>query len=69
MTRQPAAYNYRTMERRTIAIERYEQQAARADRMGQGDRVQGIHLSALSASEIENLTWTLARVLDKQEGK
>lgn len=63
-TRQPATYRYATLERRTIALERYDQQASRAHDLGEGSRVID-HLSALSAAEIENATWTLARTLDR----
>jgi len=66
MARQPATYRYATIERRTLALERYAQQAQRATDLGEAVRVIE-HLSALSAAEIENATWTLARTLDKIE--
>lgn len=53
------------MLRRQCAIDTWNVTVARAKRMGEGDRVPSIPLSALSANEIENMRWTLARTLDK----
>jgi hypothetical protein len=52
---------------RTESIAAWKVQVNRAWNMGQGSRVPTRPLTAFSANEIVNMTWTLARTLDKIE--
>lgn len=52
---------------RKDAIAEWELQVARANKMGEGNRVQDRPLSAFSANEVVNMTWSLKRTLDRIE--
>lgn len=52
---------------RTESIAAWKVQVNRAWNMGEGSRVPTRPLSAFSANEITNMTYTLARTLDKIE--